>query len=199
MNGTNLDVMDDTDDFLEKMDDKIEDNNIIETPGVTVTVTVDTSGPSPPPARRMTFTGSPNRLLTRVGGFLKTIVTPRRRKRTSIVQTPPEQSPRKRSTRAKKKSKYDDNCSSIDKGSNNNNDNNNDSDDDNNNDKNPSSSPPPPASPPRLNHMTLHDGNIFEQRSDNYSLLQRTEGLIHHCIDDGWSMDELKILLKNLA
>ena len=86
----NLNVMNDSDDRLKKINDKKEENNKLETPAVTVTVTVDTSGPSPPPVRRKKFIESPRRLLTSVGGFLKTIVTPRRLKRTSIVQIPPE-------------------------------------------------------------------------------------------------------------
>ena len=80
INDTNLDAMDDCVDGLEKIDNKKEENNTIETPAVIVTVTVDTSGSSSPQTRRMTFTGSPKRLLTRVEGFLKTIVTPKRHK-----------------------------------------------------------------------------------------------------------------------
>ena len=209
MNNTNLDVMDDIDDWLEKIDDKIEENNIQETPPVivivtvTVTLTVDTLGPSPPPARRMTFTGSPKRLLTRVGNFLKTIVTPRRRNRTSIVQVPPEKSPGGRELRTKMKSKYDDICSSLHKDNYNDYDNNDnyydvDNDINDNNDINPSSSPLPPSSPPRLNRMTSDNSNISQQESDIRSLLDRTKGLIHYCIDDEWKLEELKLLLKNL-
>ena len=57
MNDIDLDVMDDSDDGVEKKDDKIEENITVETPAVTVTGTVDTPGISPPLARTMTFTG----------------------------------------------------------------------------------------------------------------------------------------------
>ena len=106
--------------------------------------------------------------------------------------------------RTKKKSKYDDICSNLDKDNDNDNDNDNnnnydDVDNDNNNDNNPSSSPLTPYSPPQVNRMSLDNVNVFETESDRSSLLERTKELIHYCIDDGWNLEELKLLLKKLA
>ena len=47
--------------------------------------------------------------------------------------------------------------------------------------------------------MSMDNVNVFETESDRSSLLKRTEGLIHHCVDDGWNLEEFKLLLKNLT
>ena len=104
--------------------------------------------------------------------------------------------------RTEKKSKYDGNyCRFLDKDNEIDNNNNNeycDVDNANNNDNNPSSLPPTAYSPPQVHRMPMNNVNVFETESDRSSLLERTEGLIHFCIDEGWKLEELKLLLKNL-